>query len=469
VQQGDQRGKEWLVESERRIAEAAALRARLDAARTEGRHGEALDLAARLRTDHPRSGTLLDQLPLPGRLRVFDADSRAPIAGFSVVVDGVTVVGDDGRFCRQSRSETAIEVSARGYLPSRLAVTPVADAGERQVEAFLTPAPAWRIAGVRTGNRPPWLRLAPVGQQHALLLVPDAALRVAAGDGAQRPMAVPGTQVAAFWLPTPTGCVYATRDGELREVRAQADQPAIWRRLPTAPVALLDCDSSLRVGSRLTAAIEDLPSGRTLVLREGARELWRRGGIEGQQEPVLRRVDERLAVIDDNAVHLFDETGEPQPRYPLKGVRSGQVVEIANGRLLVPTVAGVEVLHAVGSGVRSIDVPWLSAAGQAVVAAAGDAVLIARNDRQVELAEWKAEPRPRWSKRISGRPAFAAVGHGAAVVVDEAGDLTAWRISDGQPLRHAALALPPACPPLVLPGAILAADLGGTVSAWRLP
>ena len=456
-----------LADSERRLAEATAARKAIDSAREQGRHGDALDLAARLGLDHPRAGDLLAGLPLPGRVQATDADSRSPIANLKLLVDGVEVVGSDGRFCRSATAEAQLEVSAPGYASRRIAVAPAPEPGERLVETALGPAPLWRVAAPAV--RPLWLRLHPLGTA-VIVITADGATAIDAASGTVRPLTLPGVKLVPWWSAGEGGASFATADGEQRQILPTLDRAVPVRRLAGAPLALIEVELVYRAGGRLAVSIEDALGGRAVIARDGAREVWRLPGLAGSGEPLLRRADDKLVAIDDLSVHVLEEDGSEAARLALKAARTGPWCELPGGRLLVATATGIELVQ-LGKGGASLQPhPWLVEAGAAVPAADGEAVVLARADHAVDIATWAADPvKPRWRAKVPGKPLQATVTAGLTVIADDSGLLTVLRLSDGRTLRRIAHGAPALVPPLLLPGVVVVADQTGAVAGYRLP
>ena len=81
---------------------AMTVRAAIDS----GDHDRALELADKVRVEHPRAGTLLSELPLPARLDILAADGGALSPGLAVSVDGGKVSPDSKRICRHGNRDT---------------------------------------------------------------------------------------------------------------------------------------------------------------------------------------------------------------------------------------------------------------------------------------------------------------------------------------------------------------------------
>ncbi len=455
-----------LGDAEARLAQARALLQRSQAAQTQGRHGEALELAAQLAVEQPRAGTLLGERPLPGRVRALDADSGTEIAGLRLLVDGVELASGESRFCRARSGDTQIEVTASGYAVQRVAVVAGSDPAERVVEVRLGPAPLWRVAAPE--QRPAWLRLHAAGAA-VISHTAGGVVAIDAATGSARPLTQPGVQVAPWWSSGDTGWTFATADGEQRQILPTLDRAVAVRRLAGAPVAMLDIELVYRTGGRLALAVEAAGGGLALVARDGTREAWRVAGLSGPADPLLRRVDDRIVIVDNQTVLVVEEDGTIASRLPLRAPRSGPSADLSGGRMLIATTAGVDLLLLTG-GVRLVAHPWLAEAGVAVPAAEGDAVVLARADRAVDIATWASDPvRPRWRAKIAGRPVQVALSGGLAAVADEAGAVTVLRLSDGVTLRRIAHGVALATAPLLLPGLVVLGDQTGALAGYRLP
>ena len=455
-----------LADAERRLAAAAAGRKAIDLAREQGRHGEALDLAARLASEQPRAGYLLAGLPLPGRLRVTDADNGQPITALRLLVDGVELVDGDGRFCRSANADVQLDIGAAGYVSRRIAVATAVDPAERLIEAALGPAPLWRLPA--PVSRPAWLHLHPAGAA-VVALSADGATSIDAASGTIRPLTQAGVRLAPWWGAVDGGWTFATADGEQRQILPSLDRAVTVRRLAGAPLALLDVELVYRAGSRMAASVENAPGGRLLIARSGARELWRLAGVAGTTEPLLRRSDDKLVLIDDLTVRVVEEDGAESARLPLQAARTGPWAELPGGRLLVATTAGVDLVVLGKGGAALVAHPWLSEAGPAVPAAAGDVVVLARSDHTIDIAIWAADQiKPRWRAKTPGRPLQAAIGSGLVAVADDGGLVTVIRLADGQTVRRIAHGVTAVTPPLLLPGLVVIADQTGAIAGYRL-
>jgi hypothetical protein len=455
-----------LLDAEARLAQARALLQRSLAAQSQGRHGEALDLAAQLAAEQPRAGALLGERPLPGRVRALDADSGGEITGLRLLVNGVELAAGEERFCRMASADTQIEVSATGYAVQRVSVVAGSDAAERTVEVRLGPAPVWRV--VAPNQRPAWLRLHAAGTA-VIRHSGEEVIAIDAATGSARPLTQPGVQVMPWWASGDTGWSFATADGEQRQILPTLDRAVPVRRLGGPPVAMLDIDLVYRAGGRLALAVEPVAAGLVLIAREGTREAWRVADLHGPAEPLLRRVDDRIVVVDNQTVLVLEEDGKVASRLPLRAPRSGPAAELPGGRLLIATTGGIDMVLLAG-GVRLTAHPWLAEAGVAVPAAEGASVVLARADRAVDIATWADEPvRPRWRAKIAGRPLHVTVSGGLAAVADEAGAVTVLRLSDGVTLRRIAHGVALATAPLLLPSLVVLGDQTGALAGYRLP
>ena len=456
-----------LADTEKRLAAAHDARRSIDSARQQGRHGEALDLAVRLAAEQPRCTESLAGLPLPGRVRATDVDSGNPVAGLRLRVDGVEVVGGDGRFCRSATGEVQLDLAAAGYTTRRLAVAAATDPAERLVEAALTPAPLWRLAAPPT--RPAWIRLLPAGAA-VIALSADAATAIDTASGAVRPLTLPGTRLLPWSSSADGAWSFATADGEQRQILPTLDRAVPVRRLAGAPLAMIEIELTYRAGGRLAVSVEDAPGGRVLVARDGPREVWRLAGVAGTGEPLLRRSDDKLVAIDDLTVRVVEEDGSETARLGLKAARTGPWAELPGGRLLLATTAGVELVQLTKSGARLVQHPWLAEAGPAVPAAAGGMVALARADHAVDIANWTTDPmKPHRRAKVPGRPLQAAIGGSLLAVADDGGILSVIRLTDGQTIRRIDLGGLALAPPLLLPGVLVLADQSGAITGYRMP
>lgn len=457
-----------LANAEQRIAAATDLRARIDGMRAQGRHGEALDVAARLIREYPRAGELLSGLPLPGRVRVADADTGAAVTGLRMIADGVELDAVDGRFCRSATSEVQLAVAASGYSSQRITVPAGGEATELTLDLQLGAAPMWRVPAPNV--RPVWIHLHAVGSA-AVVLSPEAAQVVDVASGTTRQLTLPGTKLVPWWHGAEGSWAFATADGEQRQLLPALDRAVPVRRLGGAPLTMIEIELVYRAGGRLAVAVEDVPGDRVLVARDGVREVWRLPGLGGVQMPILRRADDKIVVIDDLNVHVIEEDGGESARLSLPAARTGPWAELPGNRLLVATTTTVQLIQLGKGGAQLIRHPWLNEAGAAVPAASGDTVVMARlGDRAVDIATWSADPvQPRWRTKLTGRPAQASAAGGLTAVVDENGGITVIRLVDGVIIRRVAHGIAPATAPLLLPGVVVIADQTGSVAGYRLP
>jgi serine/threonine protein kinase len=456
-----------LADAESRLAAAAQARKAVELARAQGRHGAALDLAARLASEQPRAGDLLADLPLPGRVRVTDADTGAPLTSLHVLVDGVQLVDADGRFCRSANADVQLDLGASCYASRRIVVPAAADPAERLVETALGPAPLWRQPA--PASRPAWLHLHRAGTA-VVALSPDGATAIDAVSGTARLLTQAGTRLTPWWGASDGGWAFVTTEGEQRLLLPSLDRAVTLRRLAGAPLALLEVELVYRAGGRMTAAVENASGGRMLIARDGTRELWRLAGVAGTAEPLLRRYDDKLILIDDLTVRVVEEDGGESARRPLKAVRTGPWAELPGGRLLVATTSGIELIVLGQGGATLVAHPWLGEAGPAVPAAAGNEVVLARSDRTIDAATWGSDAvTPHWHAQVPGRPLQAAIGDDLVAVADDSGLVTVIRLADGQTLRRIPHGIPAVTPPLLLPGLVVIADQTGALAGYRLP
>jgi serine/threonine protein kinase len=466
---GDAQAAAILAEAQRRIGAAAEFRGRIDAARAQGRHGEALDLVQRAQAEHPRAGDVLADLPMPGRVRVVDADSGAAVPGLHLLADGGELVGaEDGRFCRSRNAAVQLEVQAPGYVSRRLTIPAGGDAAELVVDVNLSPGPVWRVAA--PNERPTWIRLHAAGSA-AVLLTPSAASVIDPANGVVRALTLPGTKLVSWWQPVDGAWAFATSDGEQRQLLPTLDRAVPVRRLGGAPLALLEIELVYRSGGRLAVSVEDAPGDRILVARDGVREVWRLAGLAGACDPQLRRADDKLVVIDDLTVRVVEEDGTESARLPLAAARTGPWAELPGNRIVIATSTGVQMVQYGKGGAKLVPHPWLNEAGPAVPASLGDTMLLARQRDQVaDLATWEGDRiRPRWRGKLSGRPVQASLSLDYAAIVDEAGTVVVLRMSDGSLARRIVHGAPPAAAPLLLPGVLVVVDQTGAVAGYRLP
>jgi tRNA A-37 threonylcarbamoyl transferase component Bud32 len=462
----DPRAAEVLARAEAAIESARALRSRLDVARIEGRHGEALDLAGRLRTEHARAGTPASGLPRAGRLRIVDADTATPIDAPRVAVDGVELQPGEQRVCLSATGETRIEVAALGYALRRMAVPPADGDGERVVEVALAPAALWRRPA--PAARPAWTRLHPVGTA-VVALRPDLAAIYDPASGAERVLTVAGTALSPWWATAEGGWQFATADGEVRQLGADLARALPVRRLPADPRALLDIDLVYRAGGRLALSVEVAHGAAALVARDGGREAWRHPAAAAHQ-PLLRRSDDKILLVDDLAARTVEEDGVVSATFAFTAPRSGAWAELPGERLVVATAAGIEVVAWGRGGPRLVASPGLAAAGPALPAAVGQTLLLARStDRSLEAYDWSGEtPRPLWRSRLPARPVLVWAADGIAVVGDESGGVVVVGLADGEVIRRIAHG-PAAVAVAAVRGHLVIADQTGALAAYRLP
>jgi len=440
--------------------------AAIEAARAQGRHGEALDQAVQALLAYPDTRNAA-WLPLPARLVVTDADTGALLASVRVRVDGVELSSFDGRFSRLPGADTHVEVVAPGYAPARSVLPASSDPEERSLNMALGLAPVWRIAAPT--KRPAWLGLHAVGNA-ALILAPDGATVVDTATGATRALTLPGTMLMPWWSQVDAGWSFATTDGEQRQILPTLDRAVPVRRLAGAPLCRLEIELVYRAGGRLAITVEDLEGKRALIARDGEREVWRLAGLSmGAAVPLLYRGDDKIVVIDNQSVHVVEEDGSETARFALRAPRIGPAASLPGGRILVATGAGIDLVQLGKGGAQIVSHPWLSEAGLAIPASDGDAVILARSDRSVDIATWASDPvKPRWRTSVSGRPQQAALGLGLAAVADDGGVITIIRLADGVTVRRIAHGAASMAPPLLLPGVVVIADQTGAVAGYRL-
>ncbi len=442
----------------------AQRQAAIEQARAQGRHGEALDLVEQSMAANPGIRAA-SWLPLPARLQVTESGTGAIVSGLRVRVDGVELSAFDGRFCRSILADTQIEAVATGYAPARVVLPASANPAEQRVEMTLAAAPVWRLAA--PAQRPAWSELHAVGNA-ALALTPEAAFVIDTATGGVRPLTLPGTALMPWWSLVDGAFSFATADGEQRQVLPTLDRAVPVRRLAGAPLARLDIELVYRAGSRLAVTVEQEGNQRVLVARDGDREVWRQPGIAPGALPRLYRGDDKIVVIDALSVRVIEEDGSESARTTFRAARTGPMADLPGGRILVATTTGVELVKLGSGGAKVVAHPWLAEAGPAVPASDGDQVLLARNDRAVDIAVWPADPvQPRWRINLQGRPLQAVMSDGLAAVGDDSGQITVIRLADGVVVRRIAHGVPVMSPPLLMSGVVIVADQTGAIAGYR--
>jgi hypothetical protein len=473
-----ERAQEILSLAQVQVAKMQPELAGIEEMRKEGRHKEALERATQFRASYPRAGVLAASLPLPARVAVANEDGQ-PMPEAEVRIDGMPIVGGDRRFCRRGDRDTVVDVAAPGFAPVRQVVPADTRPDERLLEVVLRVAPAWQ----RPLGRPPEgavrLRVAPDG---VYVQRPDAVALLRGGDGDLLATLdpLPGVQGASYsslWLEDRGRVIIGCVDGQVRAVDPHTlGVLQVLHRGKSSVLAWLDTDLTYRPGKRALYLIEEARGGvRRLVALQGGQEWWPPyQGISGKQKPFLAHPSDRVVTIDDTSVSFIEEDGSDAKIEDLPAERIGAVLPLAkDGDVLVPLATGVAWLRfgPREAPLRSIDDPLLVAAGAALPAVDGAAVVLARADRGLDLAMVDGDRlAPRWHVDLDAPPAFVpTLAEGVVATVDAKGRVTLRSAADGAVLGRIAHPVALAAPPLIHNGAVVVADVEGNVAAYAIP
>lgn len=456
----------------------------IDAARQAGRHAEALGLAAGFLQQHPRAGAGVP-VPAPGRLTVTVEGQQTPPAGLRVTVDGVALVGSLDHFCRDPARTTQIEISAPGYLTERRSIPP--GSGEAVLPVQLKPGRLWQV---RTSQLGPWWSLETQDTEHVLVVGSRAFLTVRLSDGAilqsveRKVLPVPPVGFDPGWTmfqrEGPEQVLVATSDGVVARLSWEPAKGLGLRELlrkgSVGVSAFLERELVLQPGRRAQIQVESHGPTTELVAWSGQDQLWRvKGLLSSAQPPFLTAAEERICLVDDQGVHLYEEDGSDNGSYDLAAPRTAKVVPVGRTMLAIPTSEGVELLRLGGQPhfLEPLVGPGLSRIGQASIAGDGDDLLVAdllggvRLFRAVngQLSEtWKAAL-PHLRKPV-GQVLLTAT---YAAVVDDGNTIHLFSRADGSVVRRYEHPVRPVLAPLPIGRRLVILDPGGQLTAYHLP
>ena len=452
--------------------------------RAAGRHAEALALAGEFPRQHPRSGPVA--LPRPGRLTVAAEGLEGVVDGARVVVDGVPLVGGPGLFCRDPTRPTVVEVAAPGFLVERRTLPP-GEGSDVPLAVVLRPGRLWQA---KIAPPSPWWSLVSHDSELVLLAGPRALIGLAISDGSARsvlerstipvPPAIPDP-VWTLWQNDPAGAIIASSDGIVARVAWEAGRGPVFRELArkgTHPVAAwMERELTFQPGRRAQVLVETTAEGADLVTSSAGSELWRiRGLTVAVAPPYLAANDDRLCVVDDKDVRLFEEDGTAIGAFTLTAERQGRVLPFSGGRLLaIPTSEGIDLVRFGGQPhfLDSLTEPALARIGQSIAATEGDDLLIAdplggvrlvHGDGATATVAWKAQLPPQ-------RKPVGAVGltTAYAVVVDDTNSIHLFARATGATVRRYEVPSRPAIAPLPVGDRLLVLDGEGNLTAYYLP
>ena len=487
-----------VIEAGRRAeAELGAQRAdfeQIEKARTEGSHAKALELAVAYRTRHPRSLSL-SRLPLPALLRI-ETPALELSSDTEVLVDGVAIPlvvaapsangwpAKTAKICRSGERDTVLDVHGTGFVSVRQNIPGSTVIGERQVPVLLRQAPQWMVAyadpGV-AGVFVPWASLHSV-VSGLLIQHHDGLLILRLGDGAVAARVERASTSPAFgtlWSPQgPNRLLIAQEDGTVQLFGASTLIPEqTVHRGKGEVVAWVDLDLALQNGRRIHVAAERSASGCQLVAQDGEREYWRYPHLKSaMQPPQIIQHDDRLYVIDDQALHLIEEDGKIVKVFALPANRVGPVVELpatATRRdVLIPTLAGVQRLQFAShqDPVRAIADPVLAQIGQGLVAIDGDTAFIV-GDRSAALVKFAPSATVLW-RQDQLRPIGVApvLTTAFAITADDQGTLLVRDRTTGKVLQRLVHGTPVVGQPLVIDiagqAAVVVCDRAGQTAAY---
>jgi serine/threonine-protein kinase len=460
--------------------------AAIDAARQAGHHADALALAAEFPASNPRAGNSVS-LPAPGRLEVAVEGHQGPIEDLRVSVDGVVLADHPEVFCRDPSRATTIEVSAPGYLAERRSIPP--GSGPAPLAVQLKPGRLWQV---RLNQMGPWWSLESHDSEHVLIIGARAFLTVRLSDGAvlqaidRRALPVPPVGFDPGWTmfqeETPERVLVATSDGVVARLSWDPAKGLGMRELvrkgAVGVTAFLERELVLQPGRRAQIEVEAGAAGAELAAWVGQDQLWRvKNLVSTIQPPFLTATEERICLVDDQAVHLFEEDGASNGGYELATARTGRVVVVGHqdAVLAIPTMDGVELLRLGGQPhfLEPLHEPNLGKIGQASVAGSGDDLLVADLLGGVRLfrasdgalrESWKASL-PQLRKPIGQVLLTAAY----AVVVDDSNTIHLFSRADGSVVRRYEHPLRPVLAPLPIGRALVILDPGGQLTAYNLP
>ncbi len=482
---------------------------RINQARVGGNAAQALALAATFRTRHARAGAALSRLPFPARIRVMVSSLELP-TDLNLHVDGVNVplqVIDaiDGNpsveavICRNGDRETALDISADGFVSLRQVIPGSTAPAERLQTVLLKQSPVWSVTYAMpsvTATFVPWV------QVHALagnILVQhrDGIMVLRPNDGAvlarlEREMAS-SPAFSRLWFPlTGSKMLLAQDNGMVQLVAATTLVPEMSVHHGSGEtLAWADLDLALQNGRHIHAAIERVPAATlagggtvpaavNLVAQDGEKLYWRYAKLRAvNQLPQLISHDDRLYVFDDGALHLLEQDGTVVRMFALPGERIGAIVELPklaqNHRdLLVPTINGTLRLQ-LGTHqdpVRLLADPVFVQAGPAQLTVLDDTVLFA-NDRLALLARFAPNGAMLWrQERTRPLGALPALSATHVAIADDIGTISIYARASGklvQRMMHGTpLAGAPVFVDLATGSGLLICDRAGLSVVYRI-
>lgn len=496
-----ERARPILSEAEQQLAAMAADYEEIRAQWAGGHQGAVAELAAKFRAKHQRAGASAPAA-LPGRVVVVDADTgttpaqvqittrvqvadggdRGVIAGESHLPPGETA------FCRYPRSTVTLEITAPKYRSERIQIPPNADAAEQTVTIVMHPGEAWRA---QVARQPRWLSLNPLpGSPFALLRTPEhlALVRLATGElrsaltRAQAPVAA--SSDGALWTdcldPRGAGFTVGTTDGlgiELLVDEATIRLGKVLHRGKAPLLAFIDKDLTYQ-SKRAYFAVTAVDKGMTITARTNEKDLWTVDNLTGFQRPLLWAQDDRVLVMDDRQLQIFDEAeGKPLVSHTFSGIRTGVPARLADGTLfVVPTNNGASLMRVASTGnvgVTDVDDKVLSDSRARLVAQDGNSVLTASPDRSLRLITWGgAGFAATWSATLpadAGQPTWLGLHADLALVGDDRGSVFLLARADGKLQRRIQHPVQLVLPPLVAEGQLVIGDREGNLVAYHLP
>jgi serine/threonine protein kinase len=496
-----ERARPILSEAEQQLAAMASDYEEIRTQWTDGRQGVVAELAAKFRAKHQRAGASAPSA-LPGRVVVVDADTGVAPAQVHIVTrvqvaEGGDrgVLGGESRlpagetsFCRYPRSTVTLEISAPKYRTERIQVPANADPAELTVTVALHPGEAWRA---QVARQPRWLSLNSLpGSPYALLRTPEhlALVRLATGElrsSLTRSQAsVPAANEGALWTdcldPRGTGFTVGTTDGlgvELLVDDATIRLGKVLHRGKAPLLAFIDKDLTFQA-KRAFFAVSAVDKGMTLSARTSDKDLWLVDNLTGFQRPWLWSQDDRVLVIDDRQIRMFDEAeGKQLVSHAFPGIRSGAPARLSEGTVLVvPTAAGAALLRVAvaGSGsVTELEDMVLVESRARLVAQDANVVLTAGQDRSLRLITWNGSGfSANWSAVLpadAGQATWLSLQTDHAVVGDDRGVVFLLARADGKLQRRIQHASQLLMPPVVSDGQLVVGDRDGNLIGYHLP
>ncbi|HYE04101.1 MAG TPA: serine/threonine-protein kinase [Planctomycetota bacterium] len=462
------------------LVKARAVRSTLDAALAAGDHVQALAIAEVLRNRHPRAGAVLDGLPLPALVTVYDADGAGDPAGLKITADGVQV--PPGRICRYAHRDVVIEISATGFLGERLVIHADPDPVEREHRKPLHPGRAWtaRLPGTN------WQRLQVAGQR-LVAVGPDAIATVSGIDGLQATalrrgdIGVVAAQKDAHWSwLSSDGSLLSSSDGVILTLRWQDGVPhkeSIARRGLLPVTGFAEKELTFQPGKVLQYVIEPANQGAELVAYHGDRVDWRYAKLDvknqTRQPAQMFAHAQRLTVADDFELHVLDESGDNIGPTAYSAMRIGPVWPLDGGNVVVVrTGLGLDAFRIDRLPLNKLEFPIT--AGVIDMARRGDDLLIVGDDNRLHRVAWDAGKGAfvaRWSLVLpDGRQpkSMPVLADGKVGVVDQLGAFNVLNDADGAFIRRYALSPVPSLPPVIIGDRVVLLN-GSELVALHLP